>query len=165
MSENNISQNNPDLPKNENLFYLTIPEITSVNKLLSYGYKLVDETDKDIQQYLKQKRIQERKLRKKKFPSTKQIIIDKKKLTERIRRLPEEQLRGILNLIDLKKEVTEQKEFYELDIESLNHEKLIEIQKYVKSCYKSAGDSIPTRYVEEFKKNKKESSEENLETI
>ena len=165
MSENNISQNNPDLPKNENLFYLTIPEITSVNKLLSYGYKLVDETDKDIQQYLKQKRIQERKLRKKKFPSTKQIIIDKKKLTERIRRLPEEQLRGILNLIDLKKEVTEQKEFYELDIESLNHERLIEIQKYVKSCYKSAGDSIPTRYAEEFKKNKKESSEENLETI
>ena len=42
MSENNISQNNPDLPKNENLFYLTLLEITSVNKLLSYGYKLVD---------------------------------------------------------------------------------------------------------------------------
>ena len=70
-----------------------------------------------------------------------------------------------MNLIDLKKEVTEQKEFYELDIESLNPQRLIELQKYVKSCYKSAGDSIPTRYVEEFKKNKKESSEENLETI
>ena len=165
MSENNISQNTPDLPKNENLFYLTIPEITSVNKLLSYGYKLVDETDKDIQQYLKQKRIQERKLRKKKFPSTKQIIIDKKKLTERIRRLPEEQLRGILNLIDLKKEVTEQKEFYELDIESLNYNRLHEIQSYVKSCFKSAGDSIPTRYVEEFKKKKNDKKEENLETV
>ena len=84
MSENDISQNNLELPKNENLFYLTIPEISSVNKLLSYGYKLVDETDKDIQQYLKQKRIQERKLKKKKFSSTKQIIVDKKKLTERI---------------------------------------------------------------------------------
>ena len=50
-------------------------------------------------------------------------------------------------------------------IESLNPQRLIELQKYVKSCYKSAGDSIPTRYVEEFKKNKRESSDENLETI
>ena len=165
MSENNISQNNNTNEIKENLFYLTIPEMASINKLLSYGYKLVDETDKDIQQYLKQKRIQERKLKKKKFSSTKQIIVDKKKLTERIRRLPDEQLKGILNLIDLKNEATEQKEFYELDIESLNPQRLIELQKYVKSCYKSAGDSIPTRYVEEFKKNKRESSDENLETI
>ena len=67
MSENDISQNNLELPKNENLFYLTIPEISSVNKLLSYDYKLVDETDKDIQHYLKQKRIQERKLKKRNF--------------------------------------------------------------------------------------------------
>ena len=67
MSENNISQNNLDFPKNEKLFYLTIPEMSTVNKLLSYDYKLVDETDKDIQHYLKQKRIQERKLKKRNF--------------------------------------------------------------------------------------------------
>ena len=67
MSENNISQNNLVFPKNEKLFYLTIPEISTVNKLLSYDYKLVDETDKDIQHYLKQKRIQERKLKKRNF--------------------------------------------------------------------------------------------------
>ena len=52
-------------------------------------------------------------------------------------------------MIDLKKEATEQNEFYELDIESLNHDRLFEIQKYVNSCNKSAGDSIPTRYLDE----------------
>ena len=167
MSEDNISNNNNtnEITKKENLFYLTIPEMTNINKLLSYGYKLVDETDKDIQQYLKQKRIQEKKLKKKKYPTTKQILVDKKKLTERIRRLPDEQLKGILNLIDLKNEATEQKEFYELDIESLNHDRLIELQKYVNSCFKSAGDSIPTRYLDEFKKLKRENIEENLETV
>ena len=167
MSEDNISNNNNtnEITKKENLFYLTIPEMTNINKLLSYGYKLVDETDKDIQQYLKQKRIQEKKLKKKKYPAVKQIIIDKKKLTEKIRRLPDEQLKGILNLIDLKKEATEQKEFYELDIESLTHDRLFEIQKYVNSCYKSAGDSIPTRYLDEFKRKERENLEENLETV
>ena len=167
MSEDNNSHNNNtnEITKKENLFYLTIPEMTNINKLLSYGYKLVDETDKDIQQYLKQKRIQEKKLKKKKYPAVKQIIIDKKKLTEKIRRLPDEQLKGILNLIDLKKEATEQKEFYELDIESLNHDRLFEIQKYVNSCNKSAGDSIPTRYLDEFKRKERENLEENLETI
>ena len=167
MSEDNISNNNNtnEITKKENLFYLTIPEMTNINKLLSYGYKLVDETDKDIQQYLKKKRIQEKKLKKKKYPTIKHIIIDKKKLTEKIRRLPDEQLKGILNLIDLKKEATEQKEFYELDIESLNHDRLFEIQKYVNSCNKSAGDSIPTRYLDEFKRKERENLEENLETV
>ena len=55
--------------------------------------------------------------------------------------------------------------FYELDIESLNYNRLHEIQSYVKSCFKSAGDSIPTRYVEEFKKKKNDRKEENLETV
>ena len=167
MSENNISQNNNtnETSIKENLFYLNISEMASINKLLSCGYKLVDDTDKDIQQYLKQKRIQEKKMKKKKYPTTKQVIIDKKKLTERIRRLPDEQLKGILNLIDLKKEVTEQKEFYELDIESLNPGRLFELQKYVNSCFKSSGDSIPTRYLDEFKRHKRENMEENLETI
>ena len=167
MSEDNNSHNNNtnEITKKENLFYLTIPEMTNINKLLSYGYKLVDETDKDIQQYLKKKRIQEKKLKKKKYPTIKHIIIDKKKLTEKIRRLPDEQLKGILKLIDLKKEATEQNEFYELDIESLNHDRLFEIQKYVNSCNKSAGDSIPTRYLDEFKRKERENLEENLETI
>ena len=73
MSEDNISNNNNtnEITKKENLFYLTIPEMTNINKLLSYGYKLVDETDKDIQQYLKKKRIQEKKLKNKYF----QIIL------------------------------------------------------------------------------------------
>ncbi len=68
-------------------------------------------------------------------------------------------------MIDLKKEATEQNEFYELDIESLNHDRLFEIQKYVNSCNKSAGDSIPTRYLDEFKRKERENLEENLETI
>ena len=168
MSENNtssINNNTTEIKNKENLFYLSILEITNINKLFPYGYKLVDEKDRDIQQYLKQKRIQEKKMKKRKYPSTKQIFIDKKKVAEKIRRLPDEQLKGILNLIDLKKEVTEQKEFYELDIESLNYNRLFEIQKYVRSCNKSAGDSIPTRYVEEFKKKINDNKPENLETV
>ena len=168
MSENNtssVNNNTTEIKNKENLFYLSILEITNINKLFPYGYKLVDEKDRDIQQYLKQKRIQEKKMKKRKYPSTKQIFIDKKKLAEKIRRLPDEQLKGILNLIDLKKEATEQKEFYELDIESLNYNRLFEIQKYVRSCNKSAGDSIPTRYVEEFKKKINDNKPENLETV
>ena len=168
MSEKSSSPNNSNCSeslKKENIFYLSIPEMASINKLLSNGYKIVDETDKDIQQYLKHKRIQEKKLKKKKNGATKQIFVDKRKLTEKIRRLPDEQLKGILNLIDLKKEATEQKEFYELDIESLNQDRLIELQKYVRSCFKSAGDSIPVRYVEEFKKNKRDYQRENYETV
>ena len=168
MSENNTSSINiniSEVKNKENIFYLSIPEIENINKLFQYGYKLVDEKDKDIQQYLKKKRIQEKKLKRRKCPATKQVLIDKKKLTEKIRRLPDEQLKGILNIIDLKNEATEQKEFYELDIESLNYNRLLEIQKYVKSCFKSAGDSIPTRYVEEFKKKANDNKDENLETI
>ena len=103
MSEKGSMQVIPLETTKLNLFHLTLPEIAGINKLMAYGYKLVDETDKDIQQYLKQKRIQERKLRKK-FQTPKQIVIDKKKLTEKIRHLPEDQLKGIINLIDIKKE-------------------------------------------------------------
>ena len=168
MSEKSNSPINDDITvvqNIENLFHLSLLEMSCINKLFPYGYKIVDETDKDIQQFLRYKRIQEKKLKKKKYPSPKHIIIDRKKLTENIRRLPDEQLKGILNIIDLKNEVIEQKEFYELNIESLNQERLLELQRYVRSCFKSAGDSIPLRYLEEFKKNKNDFKEENLETI
>ena len=168
MSEKSNSPINDDITivqNKENLFHLTPAEITYINKLFPNGYKIVDETDKDIQQFLRHKRIQERKLKKKKYPSPQQIIIDRKKLTEKIRLLPDEQLKGILNIIDLRNEIIEQKEFYELNIESLNQERLLELQKYVRSCFKSAGDSIPARYLEEFKKNKSDYKEENIETI
>ena len=168
MSEKSNSPINDEITvvqNKENLFHLSLHEITCINKLFPYGYKIVDETDKDIQQYLRHKRNQERKLKKKKHPSPQQIIIDRKKLTEKIRLLPDEQLKGILNIIDLKKEAIEQEGFYELDIESLNQERLLELQKYVKSCLKSTGYSIPARYLEEFKKNKNDIKEENFETI
>ena len=164
MSEKNIQSIN-DMPKKENLFHLTIPEMASINKLLSYGYKLVDETDRDIHQYLKKKRIQEKKMKKKKYHVNKQAVIDKKLLTEKIRHLPEKQLKGIINLIDLKKEGIEQKEFFELDIENLNYDRLEELKRYVTSCIKTSGDSIPARYLEEFKKNKKDNQLDNLETV
>ena len=80
------------------IFYLSLIEIEKINKLLSYDYKVVDENDKDIQQYIKNKRAQEIKLNKKKlYPfHTKQISsIDKKKLSDNIRGLPEEQLKGM----------------------------------------------------------------------
>ena len=141
------------------IFYLSLIEIEKINKLLSYDYKVVDENDKDIQQYIKNKRAQEIKLNKKKlYPfHTKQISsIDKKKLSDNIRGLPEEQLKGILNLIDKKNEAVEKDGFFELDIDTLSEVRLRELEKYVRSCLKSSGNDIPTRYQDEFKKIKKE---------
>jgi len=168
MSEINSTNNNQNKINNSTIFYLSLPDIYNINKLLSYGYKIVDETDKDIQQYIKNKRIQENKFKKKKFHPfhTKQISsIDKKKLTDNIRGLPEEQLKGILNLIDKKKEAVEKEGFFELDIDALSETRLRELEKYVRSCLKSSGNLIPTRYQDEFKKIKKEHNEENEETV
>lgn len=168
MSETNNSINNLDIVNKPTIFYLSLIEIEKINKLLSYDYKVVDENDKDIQQYIKNKRAQEIKLNKKKlYPfHTKQISsIDKKKLSDNIRGLPEEQLKGILNLIDKKNEAVEKDGFFELDIDTLSEVRLRELEKYVRSCLKSSGNDIPTRYQDEFKKIKKENNEENEETV
>ena len=79
--------------------------------------------------------------------------------------MPEEQLKGILNLIDKKKEAVEKEGFFELDIDALSETRLRELEKYVRSCLKSSGNLIPTRYQDEFKKIKKEHNEENEETV
>ena len=79
--------------------------------------------------------------------------------------MPEEQLKGILNLIDKKNEAVEKDGFFELDVDKLSEERLRELEKYVRSCLKSSGNLIPTRYQDEFKKNKKENIEENIETV
>ena len=168
MSEINSINNNQDKANNPTIFYLSLIEIEKINKLLSYGYKIVDETDKDIQQYIKNKRILENKSKKKKIHPfhTKQISsIDKKKLTDNIRGLPEEQLKGILNLIDQKKEAIEKDGFFELDIDTLSEARLRDLEKYVRSCLKSSGNLIPTRYQDEFKKIKKENNQDNEETV
>ena len=147
---------------------MTLPEIEKINKLISYGYKIVDENDKDIQQYLKNKRLQENKTKKKKLLQfhTKQIsLIDKKKLSDNIRGLPEEQLKGILNLIDKRTEVTDKKGFFELNVDKLSEVRLRQLEKYVRSCLKSSGNLIPTRYQDEFKKIKKENIDEYEETV
>ena len=165
---NDTNNNNIDTANQPIVFYLTLPEIENINKKLSYGYKIVDESDKDIQQFIKQKRQPEKKNKKKKLHPfhTKQIpAIDKKRLSDNIRCLPEEQLKGILNLIDIKTEAIEKKGFFELDIDKLKDERLRELEKYVRSCLKSSGNLIPTRYQDEFKKNKKENNEENEETV
>ena len=167
MSEQNIINNNTDITNNPTIFYLSLPEIAKINKLLSYGYKIVEETDKDIQQFIKHKRLQEKKIKKKKLHPfhTKQVSeIDKKKLSDNIRCLPEEQLKGILNLVEKGTEAIEKEGFFELDIGNLSQERLRELEKYVRSCLKSSGNLIPIRYQDEFKKIKKE-NEENEETV
>ena len=164
---NNIN-NNQEIIHKPMIFHLTLPEIENINKLLSYGYKIVDENDKDIQQFIKNKRLQENKTKKKKLLPfhTKQISsIDKKKLSDNIRGLPEEQLKGILNLIDKRTEITDKEGFFELDVDKLSEVRLRELEKYVRSCLKSSGNLIPTRYQDEFKKIKKENNDENEETV
>ena len=163
----NYTNNQENINKPQ-IFYLTLEEIFQLNKLLSYGYKIIDETDKDIQIFIKNKRMQENKTKKKKLHPfhTKHVsCIDKKKLSDNIRGLPEEQLKGILNLIDKKNEAVEKEGFFELDVEKLSEERLRELEKYVRSCLKSSGNLIPTRYQDEFKRIKKENNEENEETI
>lgn len=163
---NNIN-NNSEIGNKPIIFYLSLPEIEKINKLLSYKYKIVDESDADIQKYIKKKRQQENKNKKKKLHPfhTKQICsIDKKKLSDNIRGLPEEQLKGILNLIK-KNEAVEKTGFFELDVDKLSEGRLIELEKYVRSCLKSSGNLIPTRYQDEFKKIKKENNEENEDTV
>ena len=130
MSEQNIINNNADITNNPTIFYLSLPEIAKINKLLSYGYKIVEETDKDIQQFIKHKRLQEKKIKKKKLHPfhTKQVSeIDKKKLSDNIRCLPEEQLKGILNLVEKGTEAIEKEGFFELDIGNLSQERLREL--------------------------------------
>ena len=160
--------NNQENSNKPQIFYLNLEEIFQLNKLLSYGYKIIDETDKDIQIFIKNKRMQENKTKKKKLHPfhTKHVsCIDKKKLSDNIRGLPEEQLKGILNLIDKKNEAVEKEGFFELDVEKLSEERLRELEKYVRSCLKSSGNLIPTRYQDEFKRIKKENTEENEETV
>ena len=168
MSLINNNSNNSENTNKPIIFHLSLKEIEQLNKLLSYGYKIIDESDKDIQQYIKNKRNQENKTKKKKLHPfhTKQVTsIDKKKLSDNIRGLPEEQLKGILNLIDKKNEAVEKDGFFELDVDKLSEERLRELEKYVRSCLKSSGNLIPTRYQDEFKKIKKENVEENEETF
>ena len=167
MSENNNTNNNSDINSKPNIFYLSLLEIEKINKLLSYNYKIVDENDKDIQQYIKNKRAQQKINKKKLHPfHTKQVSsIDKKKLSDNIRSLPDEQLKGILNLIDKRKEAVEKEGFFELDIDTLNEPTLRQLEKYDRSCLKSSGRDIPTRYQDEFKKIKKENNEDNEDTF
>ena len=154
-------KNNNETNKN-NLYYLNMIDIQNINKLLPSGYKLVDENDKDIRIFLKQKKIQDKKLKKKKLHQIHikpGAYIDKRKLSDNIRGLPEDQLKGIINLIDKKTEVVEKNGFFELDIEKLSQEKLYKLDKYVKSCMKSSGYTIPTRYQDEFKKKNENNNE------
>ena len=61
----NYTNNQENINKPQ-IFYLTLEEIFQLNKLLSYGYKIIDESDKDIQIFIKNKRMQENKTKKKK---------------------------------------------------------------------------------------------------
>jgi Mg-chelatase subunit ChlI len=88
---------------------------------------------------------------------------DKMALANYIRCLPEDQLKGIINLLDKNSEVEIKKGYYELDIEKLSDHKLRELEKYVKSCMKSSKNFIPLRYKEEFNSRKKIEKEKNKE--
>ncbi len=88
---------------------------------------------------------------------------DKMALANYIRCLPEDQLKGIINLLDKNSEVEIKKGYYELDIEKLSDHKLRELEKYVKSCMKSSKNFIPLRYQDEFNQKKKFEKEKNKE--
>ena len=84
-------------------------------------------------------------------------IKEKSILANHIRNLPNDQLKGLLNLLDKDKEMNKKKEYYEVDLDKLTVERLREVEKYVKSCMKSSKNLVPARYQEEFEQNLRKS--------
>ena len=84
-------------------------------------------------------------------------IKEKSTLANHIRNLPNDQLKGLLNLLDKNKEMHKKKEYYEVDLDKLTVERLREVEKYVKSCMKSSKNLVPARYQEEFEQNLRKS--------
>lgn len=90
-------------------------------------------------------------------------VKEKSTLANYIRGLPEDQLKGLVNLLDEETEMDKRKGYFEVDIEKLSNSRLREIEKYVKSCMKSTKNFIPARYLEEFEHKKKKEKEEHSE--
>ena len=129
-------------------FLLSPLDCLLINKQMMNGYKLVLENDPEIQQYLKIQKRKLKKIKKQKNPFIKREISlkDKENLANSIRFLPEEQLKGIKNVIDLKKESENKDGFYELDISKLSDENIRKLEDYVKSCKRSTKTFIPARF-------------------
>ena len=123
MSENNDS-------KIINEFYLSPLDCLLINHKISERYKLVPINNTDtIKTIIKKKRKKFRKINKK------GIYLEKFKiLFNKIHKLSETQLKGILNLIDVKKEGIEQNGFFELDISKLDKESFKKLKHYVENC-------------------------------
>jgi hypothetical protein len=63
-------------------------------------------------------------------------IQEKNVLSNNIRNLPPEQLKGIVTILSDSLNVDAKKKFFEFDIETLSTHKLRELEKYVKTCMK-----------------------------
>jgi hypothetical protein len=143
---------NSNLELNENN-YEKQEKIKELNQLYEKTKKEIEEMQKNIISQNKNISINDKPMTQK----------DKMALANYIRCLPEDQLKGIINLLDKNSEVEIKKGYYELDIEKLSDHKLRELEKYVKSCMKSSKNFIPLRYQDEFNQKKKFEKEKNKE--
>ena len=143
---------NSNLELNENN-YEKQEKIKELNQLYEKTKKEIEEMQKNIISQNKNISINDKPMTQK----------DKMALANYIRCLPEDQLKGIINLLDKDSEVEKKKGYYELDIEKLSDHKLRELEKYVKSCMKSSKNFIPLRYQDEFNQKKKFEKEKNKE--
>ena len=122
MCENNDS-------KKINEFYLSPLDCLLINLKISDRYKLVPKNNLEIKTIIKKKRKKFRKIKKNGLYSEKlQILFNK------IHKLSENQLKGIINIIDVKKEGIEQKGFFELDISKLGKDSFKKLKHYVENC-------------------------------
>ena len=122
MCENNDSKIN-------NEFYLSPLDCLLINLKISDRYKLVPKNNLEIKTIIKKKRKKFRKIKKNGLYSEKlQILFNK------IHKLSENQLKGIINIIDVKKEGIEQKGFFELDISKLGKDSFKKLKHYVENC-------------------------------
>ena len=122
--------------------------------------KLFENINKELEDFQKNLLLQNKNIPINDKPMSQKDRID---LANYIRCLPDDQLKGVINLLDVNSEVEKKKGYYELDIEQLSNPKLRELEKYVKSCMKSSKNFIPLRYKEEFNSRKKIEKEKNKE--
>ena len=125
-----MTENNSEIkPINE--FYLSNLYFFLINKKMNNKYKLVEIKDSPIKKIMKKKK---KRMRKKIEKITENFLDKIQILFNSINRLNIHQLKGILDVIDVKKEGIEQKGFFELDISKLDKGSFKKLKDYVENC-------------------------------
>ena len=114
-----------------NEFFLSPIDVLLINKKMDNKYKLVELKELPIKKIVKKKR---KKLRKIKIPKKENFLEKIQLLFNKINKLNIQQIKGILDVIDVQKEGVELNGFYELDISKLDMDSFKKLKLYVENC-------------------------------